>query len=194
MKLEVSEAVKKLNSNRRTLHLGGRTLYSVRLTPEERKTLYGAAKECGLLVRYEFSGIPSYGVTRSHAAALLLEVTHQKALGLLQREFGACARFWVRPKQLSILGVNFYWKKAKLGLAITGPLIDDPHRGDPRRTRDSRPELEQELHSGIPEGMKALAIIKLPYYLVWHQPSAFISRINSKLAASGQYPRLQNKA
>jgi len=193
MKQEISEAVKKFNSNRRALHFGGHTVFCVKLTSEERKTLYCAARESGLLMRYEFSGIPSYGVSRSHAAALLLEVTHQKALGLLRREFGSCARFWVRPKQLSILGTDFYWKKAKLGLAITGPLMDDPYRGDPKRTRDSRPELEQQLDSLIPESMKGLAIIKVPYYLVWHQPSDFIRRINSKLIASGQYTRLRDK-
>ena len=191
MKSEVPEAIKKLAANRRVLRLGRHTISWLKLTSEERKTLYAAAKERGRLYRYEFSGIASYGASRTDAAAMLLETTREKAFLLLRREFGSSARFWVNPRQLKILRIDFYWRKARLGLTITGPLIDDPYRGDPKRTRDSRPELERELDSLIPENMQRLAIIKIPYYMVWHQPSDVINRINKRLVASGQYGRLR---
>jgi hypothetical protein len=194
VKPEISEVLKELNSKRRALRYGGRTIHYVELTAEERKNLYEGAREHGLLIGYEFSGVRSYGVSRNDAAYILLEATRQKAFRLLQREFGAFARFWVKPKQLNLIGIDFYWRKARLGLLITGPLIDDPSRGDPTRSRDSRQELEQDLDSVIPENMKGLTTIKMPYYIVWHRPSDLVSRIRGRLVASGQYPRLRDMA
>jgi hypothetical protein len=177
----------------RTVHLGGHKICWVDLTVEECKTVYDAAKERGLLLRYEFSGIAFYGPNRTYAADLLLEATRQKVFRLLRREFGSSARFWIRPTPLSFLGIDFYWRKARLGLAITGPLIDDLYRGDPRRTRDSKPELEREFDCRIPVNMRGLSIIKIPYYSVWHRPSEVVNCIKKRLVASGQYPRLLAK-
>ncbi len=192
--LEPPDSLAKLNSRRKVVRVGGKPIfYYAVLSADERKTLIQAAKERGLLTRYEFCGIARYGVSRNHAASLLLEDTHHKAFELLRRAFGACARFWVRPKQLRIIGIDFYWKKANMGLALTGPLIDDPSRGDPGRTRDSRPALEYDIDSMIPQSMKGLMVVKMPYYLVWHQSSDFLRRIRSKLFATGRYPGLREE-
>lgn len=194
MKSDIPETLKKLSSKRKVTRLGGREFAWVDLSPEERETLYSAARDRGLLLRYEFSGVPSYGIGRRDAANRLLEATRQKAFVLLRQAFGSSARFWVRPVQLFFLQVDFYWRRANLGLAITGPLMDDPFRGDPVRTRDSRPELGQGVEFRIPTQMQGLEIVKIPYYSIWHKPSEFISRINRELMASHKYPKLRSRS
>ena len=192
MKEDVPEVLKKLAANRSPLNLGKAAIQFAQLTLEEKDVLYSTAKARGLLTRYEFSGVPCDGLSRTDAAGRLCEVTHQRALVLLRLEFGACARFWVKPRQLRYLDVDFYWKKANLGLVITGPLIDDPWRADPRRTRDSRDELQLEFDSPIPNIILPVRVIKTPYYSIWHQPSAFIRHMRELLAGSRQYPRLRS--
>lgn len=160
------------------------------ITPAERTKLYALARQRGLLTHYEFSGVESFGVNRNDAARTVLQKTHERALEKLKIEFGAKAHFWVNPKQL--LGVDFYWRSAKLGVVISGPLQDDLGRADPARMRDWRFKAKERSVT-IP-GVNSWTIIVLtfPYYVVWHHPSDFLSHIKDRLLASGCYPRLQN--
>jgi len=188
------EFLHSLVSKRKELKLTGCSISWLEITPTERKELYEIAKERGLLIGYKFSGIMSYGISRNDAGCSLLESTRERAFEKLRTEFGAKARFWIRPKQLSIIGIDFYWRTAKLGVLITGPLRDDPRRGDPVRTRDSCVGREQDFDWALPPNMKGLAILKFPYYQVWHHPSDFLDQIKHRLITSGYYPKLRNEA
>src|ERR1700722_3950368 len=187
MGTDIPESIKELASKRRVVRLGRRSFSYVDLTPAERAELCQFAEQRGLLTRYDFSGIPANGVSRNHAANRLLEATRKKAFEMMRRAFGASARF--RSQSEPAMSVDFYWRKARLGLVITGPPRDAAGRGDPRRTGDSRPELGQHFDS-LPATLK---IIRAPYYLVWHRPTHFLDQIRNELVASGQYPRLLEK-
>jgi hypothetical protein len=185
---EIPEYIKELASKRRVFRSpDGFSLSYVSLTPEEEERLFEFAKGQGLLTRYEFSGIPAYGVSRNNAAHRLLEGTRQKAFELLRRVFGSSAHFRSQPSNLSV--ADFYWRKARLALLITGPNLDDRTRAEPTRSRDPSPKLYEEFNSS-PEKPK---LITVPYYLVWHQPARFLDQIRQELVASGQYPRLVAK-
>lgn len=183
------ERLRGLLAKRKTWRFpGGREISWLPLSREESEEIYEVAREHGLLLRYEFSGISSDGVSRHDAARRMLERTREKAFQLLRREFGASARFQAAH------GSDFYWKKARIRLVITGPLIDDRSRGDPRRTRDDwglRLLRESQRETGSPEtGTKEYEV---PYYRVWHKPSEFVADVRRLLAGSRCYPRLADK-
>lgn len=192
MKSEANqEFLKGLASKRKILRWGlSSFLTYLDITPAERTKLYELARQRGLLTCYEFSGIKSFGINRNDAARMMLQKTRDRAFEKLKIEFGAEARFWVNPKQLCG-EADFYWRLAKLGVVISGPLLDDLSRGDPMRGRDSRTE-SKERSVTIP-GVNSwnFTLLSFPYYLVWHHPSDFLNRIKRKLVASGCYPRLQ---
>src|ERR1700730_12092011 len=187
MGTDVPESIKALASKRRVFRLGRRSFSFVHLTPEESDYLCQFAEEQGLLTRYEFSGISSYGVNRNHAAERLLKDTRQKAFEMMRRVFGSSAYF--RRQSEQTIGIDFYWKKARLAVVITGPLWDDVSRGTQNKARDSRPHLGQHFES-LPQTSK---IVKVPYYVVWHRPAHFLDQIRHELVASGQYSRLLEK-
>jgi hypothetical protein len=91
---------------------------------------------------------------------------------------------------LSYVDIDFYWRSAKLGVVITGPLKDDPHRGDPVRTKDLTPSSKDAAISAMRIGVEDITIVTVPYYQVWHRPSVFLEQIRSKLILSGNYPKL----
>lgn len=134
------EFLKGLFSKRKQLRLRSGSLSWLDLTATERDKLYEEAEKRGLLTRYEFSGIQSLGISRNNAADRLLQATRQHAFEKLKAEFGAKARFWADPPQLSSLGVDFYWKLAKLAIHITGPLTDAVWRAGPTRARAAKPQ------------------------------------------------------
>ncbi len=158
------------------------------ITSADREKLYEIAEECGFLTHYEFSGIKSAGTSRNNAALRLLQATRDRAFSRLKHEFGAKAHFWVRPRQLCLGEIDFYWRKAKVGVIITGPLLDARGRAGPQRARDRR--LEYDFTSTLPTELKGLTVLRFPYYEVWHQPAGFIKQIRQGLVASGHYPRL----
>ena len=190
---EIPDDIKTFALKRRSFRsrADGVSLRYVNLTEEESKRLFEFAHQRGLLTRYEFSGVTSYGVTRNNAADRLLKETRQKAFDLLRRAFGASARF--RKQEWNPWTADFYWKKAGLAVVITGPGWDDLRRADPTRRRDTRPELYEEISS--PSGLsdcpaKISKLLKMPYYMIWHQPTRFIDQVRLELIASGQYPKL----
>lgn len=160
------------------------------LTPREREDLYDEAGRRGLLTMYEFSGIFSQGVSRGDAIRTLLVKTRKKAFELFRQEFGAAARFRVSPTQFG--GIDFYWRRAALGLVITGPLVDDPFRADPRRTRD----IDKRFGVGFFQVQDSAEpkILAVPYYEVWHSPRAVVEKVRQLLLASGQYPRVRGES
>lgn len=158
------------------------------ITSAEREKLYEIAEQSGLLTHYEFSGIKSAGTSRNNAARRLIQATRDRAFSRLKREFGAKAHFWVRPIQLYVGDIDFYWRRAKLGVTITGPLLDAHDRAGLERVRDRR--FEYDFASTLPPELKGFAVLTFPYYEVWHQPSEFIRKIRHSLVASGHYPRL----
>jgi hypothetical protein len=154
------------------------------ITSGERKRLYEIGEQAGLLTPYEFSGIKSAGISRNDAARRVLALTRERAFTKLKVEFGAKAHFWVQPKQC-FLYIDFYWRRANLGVVITGPLMDHLYRAGPERTRDHHVKSLSRSFE-----LKGLTILTFPYYVVWHHPSEFIKKIRQKLIGSGHYSRL----
>jgi len=158
----------------------------------DREILYAEAKRRGLLRTYDFSGIAACGVSRRDAITTLMLSTFRKSFGLLRRNFGSSARFVARPRQFRSLGVDFYWKRAKIGLVITGPTFDDLRRGDRRRTRD-REQVLYDLCEGRNSFLRVanrLSVMIVPYYDIWHNPTAVVANVRGVLFDSGKYPRL----
>lgn len=160
------------------------------ITPADRERLYDIGKRSGLLTRYEFSGITSSGISRNDAARMLLHITRKRAFEKLRTEFGAKAHFWANPQQFGFLGIDFYWRLAKLAVVITGPLRDNLKRAGQTRTRDSWIGFQGDDLCKLSPNTTDLAVLTFPYYVVWHHPSDFIAEIREKLVASGCYPRL----
>ncbi len=157
------------------------------ITPAEREKLYEIGEQCGLLTSYEFSGVESLGTNHNNAARRLLDKTHKRAFARLKTEFGSKTHFWVRPKEL--FPMDFYWRLARIGVTITGPLNDDLNRSGRTRTRDFRMGLLDDLVSYLPN-FQGMTVLTFPYYVVWHHPTEFVRQIRQKLASSGRYPRL----
>lgn len=186
---EHQEFLTDLLSKRKDIDLNGYGRVSrLDITSDEREKLYEIGERCGLLTTYEFSGISCSGMSRNDAARRLLDKTRKRAFARLRDEFGAAAHFWPEPRQLPT--VDFYWRLAKLGVVITGPLFD--YSGPTAaRARDVR--TDRNYHC-FPKNLKDLMILSFPYYFVWHHPSEFIAKIKQKLVASGRYPRLSQHA
>src|ERR1700744_1280089 len=119
-----------------------------------------------------------------------MDKTRKRALEKLRGEFGSRAHFWVQPRRLSYVEIDFYWRSAKLGVVISGPLKDDPYRGDSVRAKDPAPSSKDAAISAMRLGVEDITIFMVPYYQVWHRPSLFLEQIRSKLILSGQYPKL----
>src|SRR5438445_8333442 len=176
------EFLSSLFSKRKEHRLGRNSFSSLDITPAERKKLYEMAQQRGLLTSYEFSGIQSFGISRNDAARTMLQKTRERALEKLRNEFGAKAHFWVNPRQL--WSVDFYWRSARVGVVITGPLQDDLSRGARVRRRDSRVGAKQRSVSIPGVNSWNLTLLSFPYYAIWHHPSDFLSRIKHKLIVS----------
>lgn len=183
--------LKHLLSKRKEIKFGTDSLSWLNITATEREKLYEVGAQCGLLTSYEFSGVKSLGTSHNNAARRLLDKTHKRAFARLKTEFGSKAHFWVRPKEL--FPMDFYWRLARIGVAITGPLKDDLNRRGPARTRDFRMGLLEDLVSYLPPNFQGMTVLTFPYYVVWHHPTEFVRRIRQKLAASGRYPRLSEQ-
>lgn len=183
---DIPDCIKQLNSKRRTENWYGHRIFKVELTEREREELYDEAGRRGLLTIHEFSGISARGVNRRDAIESLLAKTRKRAFELFQKELGACARFWASPSQF--YGVDFYWRRARLGVAITGPLEDDVFRADPRRSRDRMWVVVSRAYKS--DGLTVMAV---PYYEVWHKPGPVVATIRQQLLASGRYPKLRGE-
>jgi hypothetical protein len=158
------------------------------ITSAEREKLYEIGEQSGLLTHYEFSGIKAAGTSRNDAARRVLDKTRERAFLKLKTELGRTAHFWFRPRQLSSLYIDFYWRKAKVGVVVTGPLMDDLwHAG---RKRIGAFRFARNYFSNSPPELRNLTILVVSYYTVWHQPSEFVAAIKEQLIASGHYPRL----
>jgi len=118
-------------------------------------------------------------------------MTRERAFTKLRAEFGAKAHFWVKPKQLSFLRVDFYWRLARIGVVITGPPRDNLYRFGSARTRDSCIDMRQDF---LPPNLTGLSVLSFPYYMVWRHPFDFVKQIRHKLIASKRYPRLSAQA
>jgi hypothetical protein len=187
MKVEADrEFLKYLLSKRKVSGPRGNRFSWLDMTSAEREKLYEIGEQSGLLTQYEFSGIKSSGTSRNDAARRVLDKTSERAFLKLKTEFGGTAHFWVRPRQLSF--IDFYWRKAKVGVVLTGPLMDDLWHAGRKRVGDFR--LKRNILSDLPPEMRYLTLLVVPYYVVWHQPSEFIGAIKQELIASGHYPRL----
>ena len=189
MKVEADEKfLKYLLSKRREFGPRAHKFSWLDITLAEKEKLYEIGAQSGLLTQYEFGGVKAAGTSRNDAARRVLDMTHRRAFSKLKAEFGAKAHFWVRPKQLRLLRVDFYWRKAQLGVVITGPLMDDLCRAGPERTRDEG--VERDFINELLPDLRGLTVLPFPYYVIWHQPSEFIKTVTQKLIASGHYPRL----
>jgi hypothetical protein len=191
VKLGPEETLIPLLSKRKQIRLPGRSVLNwLDIDPNERKKLYEIAKQHGFLTEYQFSGIKAHGVSRNDAARWLMEKTRDRALKKLKVAFGSRAHFWVQPRRLSYVSIDFYWRTANLGIVITGPLKDDPHRGDPVRTKHVPPSSKDAATNAMRLGVEGLTILTVPYYHIWHRPSDFLRQIKRKLILSGRYPKL----
>jgi hypothetical protein len=113
MKVEADEKfLKYLLSKRRELGPKAYKFSWLDITPAEREKLYEIGVQSAVLTQYEFSGVKSAGTSRNDAARRVLDMTHARAFSKLKAEFGAKAHFWVRPKKLCFLHIDFYWRKA----------------------------------------------------------------------------------
>jgi hypothetical protein len=162
------------------------------ITSAEREKLYEIGDQAGLLTHYEFSGIKTAGTSRNDAARRVLDKTRERAFLKLKTELGRTAHFWFRPRQLSALYIDFYWRKAKVSVVITGPLMDDLGHAGRKRVGSFR--FARRFFSKLPTDFRDLTILAVPYYVIWHQPSEFVTAIKEQLIASGHYPRLNEKA
>jgi hypothetical protein len=158
------------------------------ITSAEREKLYEIGEHSGLLTQYEFSGMKSAGTSRNDAARRVLDKTRERAFLKLKTELGGKAHFWLKPRQLACLYIDFYWRKAKVGVVVTGPLMDDLWHGGRKRVGAFR--LTRKYLSNLPPELRDLTILIVPYYMVWHRPSEFVTAIKEQLIASGHYPRL----
>lgn len=153
------------------------------------------ARRRGLLHRYDFSGIVANGVSRNDAAEQLMKQARARAFDLLRKEFGASAHFWPRasiriPVLREVFSVDFYWRKANLGVELTGPLVMNRVTGELKRSHGA-PDFPVEFMDPRYQGeAKHVKIMKLPYYLLWHDPSRFVGEIRKALVASGKFPNL----
>ena len=189
---EVRTAGEKLRSSRKNGRLLRHLVYVADDRDDEREVVYRQADIQGLLTTYEFSGVKAAGASRNDAITNLFSATFQKAFELLRQNFGSRANFWPRPRHLRILDVDFYWRRARIALIITGPNFDDFRRGDSKKTRDSPritenyPLLRQDVAKHLDGGI----VISIPYYDVWHSPSGVVGTVRKALLESGKYPKL----
>jgi hypothetical protein len=141
-------------------------------------------RACGVpIIVFDFSGIKVEGITRSDARERLMHRTFSKAFTLFKKNFGSAARF--RPR--SDDEVTFYWPKAKLSVIISGPLWEG-FFSEGQLSRD--PVCNSRFswgRDGIPTGVHELPI---PYYKIWHNPTAVVLQLRKILIGSGAYPRL----
>ena len=152
MKRKPEESLLPPLSKRKHIFHGGSVFTWLDIDSNERRKLYEIAKQHGLLTEYQFSGIKACGVSRNDAVRWLMEKTRNRALEKLRVEFGSRAHFWVRPRRLSYVDIDFYRRSAKLGIVITGPLKDDPYRGDVR-AMDSAPSSKDAASSAMRLGV-----------------------------------------
>lgn len=190
----VPAEIQRIASEKR-IAVGGFSLL-VGLSHEDRALLHNAARERVDFRNYEFCGVQVSGIDRSGAIIELMQDTFAKVFQLLKVQFGARAHFRPRPDSLRDLHVDFYWERAKFGIGITGPNIDDPTRLDNARTRHSierRRYYEWLVDEGIgyPDQARGLTLVQVPYYVIWHQPSLFVEDIKKVLLNSGAYPKLR---
>ena len=158
------------------------------ITRAEREKLYQIGEQAGLLTQYEFSGIKTAGTSRNDAARRVVDKTRERAFLTLKTELGGKAHFWLSPRQFASLYIDFYWRKAKVGVLITGPLMDNIWEAGKKRIGSFR--FAKRIFSKLPPEFRDLTILAVPYYVVWHQPSEFVTEIKEQLIASGHYPRL----
>ena len=112
-----------------------------------------------------------------------MELARTRAFALLKKEFGSSAHFWPRPK-FSRVSLDFYWRRANLGVMVTGPLLTLPSGA---RKRDQG----LDYHEFCSGELKRVQILKLPYYMDLAQScQSFVGEIRAALAASGKYPKL----
>jgi len=120
-----------------------------------------------------------------------MERTHQKAFDLLRKEFGSTAKF-----ETSYLPViDFFWRKARVAMAISGPLTTSFLFDGPRR-QASPPNLDLARWCGmLPRFPKTgVVVVTVPHYMVWHRPQQFLAEARTMLVNSKAYPRLNAKA
>src|SRR5579859_6942214 len=101
------EFLKHLVSKRKEIRSRFGTDSCLHITPAERERLYEVAERCGVLQRYEFTGVNSFGTSHNDAARRLLDKTRKRAFTRLKTEFGAKAHFWVKPQQFPF--IDFFW-------------------------------------------------------------------------------------
>jgi len=136
-----------------------------------------SARNLGLLKVFNFSGVRVRSIDRRSAQLELMAKTRSRAFDLLRKEFGAVARFWPNFVYLSE-HADFYWRRAGLGLIITGPRNSDRHPADTGFRTWGRTRIEK--------------LLRVPYYTVWHRPKKFLDAVRAELALSGKYPRLKS--
>jgi hypothetical protein len=153
--------------------------------------LRNRALQSGICKHFAFAGERVVAVDFADACEQIRARVYQKAFELLRREFGACARFWPRPRfeETGLVPedfrLDFYWRKANLGLKIVGPSrAKNPTPGHLSLTAD------HGVHLGRRPGQGWLIVA--PYELVIRAPEEFLRQVRDILVASGKYPRLHS--
>lgn len=162
-------------------------------TEADRSDLMEECRRRGVCVStYEFSNVKVEGVSRRDAGEWLFELTRKKAFAILQRAFGATARFRYGVPDRADPVVDFYWSKALLAVLITGPIHTLPFSND-KAHRARKWDLDFARSLGMLPGIPKNGVqrVDVPYYRVWHNPVKFVEEIREKLLASGAYPRLK---
>ena len=135
------------------------------------------------VIQFDFSGIKVEGITRSDARERLMYRTFSRAFTLFKTNFGSAARFRPRCDE----EVTFFWRKADLLVIISGPLSES-FFSEGQLQRDPLCNFRfSRATDDIPTGIHELQI---PYYNIWHNPTAVVLHIRKNLIRSGAYPRL----
>jgi hypothetical protein len=132
-----------------------------------------------------------FGIEPPNDVEQFMERTHQKAFDLLRKEFGSTARFETGYRRV----IDFFWRRARLAMAISGPLRPRLLHDGPM-FQDKAPDLNlarwcREL-PGFPK--TGVVLVAVPHYMVWHRPQQFLTETRLMLLNSKAYPRLNSKA
>jgi hypothetical protein len=135
-----------------------------------------------------FSGNIHLARTQKENERMLAEAL-EKAFNLLRIAFGATARFtryWTYDCNKYSGYADFYWKKAKIAVVITGHRyyengITSNYLNDGYR---------RETAFEVPVDVRVLTF---PYYVVVREPKKFLATVAAQLIQSGAYPGLAAK-
>jgi hypothetical protein len=132
-----------------------------------------------------------FGTEPPNDVEKFMERTRQKAFDLLRKEFGSTARFEIGYRPV----IDFFWRRARLAMAISGPLRPRLFSDGPMM-QDKAPDLDfSRWMMMLPRFPKTgVVLVAVPHYMVWHRPQHFLAETRMMLLNSKTYPRLNAKA